>query len=281
MSRMEEARHTRTSQQAEEPGGLRSVGTALDLLECFASDVELGVSDIARRLGIAKSTAHRVLSTLRTRGFVEQDPHSGRYRLGLHLFELGHLAQVRHPLREVARPICLDLGRRTGLTVNLSVLEGADVVFIERIESADTRGLNESGRRLPAHVSSSGKAIAAWNNEFALARVAAGFPPRARATVRTAAEWEAVLRMVRKRGYATSEDESYDGVSSVAVPIMSPPVPVNSALSFFGRTHDVEPRLPLLVQVLQRSARRMAHEMMRHRGSPAAPGRPGVAIAGG
>ncbi|NLJ53301.1 MAG: helix-turn-helix domain-containing protein, partial [Intrasporangiaceae bacterium] len=70
---------------------LRSVGTALDVLECFALDGELGVSDIARRLGVAKSTAHRLLQTLLSRGFVEQDNESGLYRLGIHIYELGTL----------------------------------------------------------------------------------------------------------------------------------------------------------------------------------------------
>ncbi|WP_432558101.1 IclR family transcriptional regulator [Granulicoccus sp. GXG6511] len=267
MSRIEDDRRTSTPKQAEEAGGLRSVGSALDLLECFATEEELGVSDLARRLGIAKSTAHRLLSTLRSRGFIEQDEDSGRYRLGLHLFELGHLAQVRHPLRAVAMPICLDLSRRTGLTVNLSVCDGADIVFIERLESPESgRNLSESGRRLPSHVASSGKAIAAWNPEFAQVRAEAGFPPRARSTVRTRSEWEAALRSVRKVGYALSEDESYDGISSVAVPIMDARGPVTSALSFLGRRHDLGMRLPLLVQVLQRSARRIAHEMMRRPG---------------
>ena len=64
---------------------LKSVATALDVLECFALDDELGVSDIARRLGIAKSTAHRLLSTLCSRGLTEKNPDSGQYRLGLHL----------------------------------------------------------------------------------------------------------------------------------------------------------------------------------------------------
>ena len=67
--------------------GLKSVGSALDVLECFALDGELGVSDIARRLGVAKSTAHRLLQTLASRGFVEQDVQSGQYRLGLHVYE--------------------------------------------------------------------------------------------------------------------------------------------------------------------------------------------------
>lgn len=177
MAGMDEAWHANTPKQADEPGGLRSVAAALDLLECFATNEQLGVSDIARRLGIAKSTAHRLLSTLRSRGFIEQDPESGRYHLGLHLFELGHLAQIRNPLRIAGRPICLDLNRRTGLTVNLSLVDGADVVFIERMDSSESgRNLNEWGRRLPAHVASSGKAIAAWNPELASARLAAGFP---------------------------------------------------------------------------------------------------------
>ncbi|WP_425308595.1 IclR family transcriptional regulator [Ammonicoccus fulvus] len=266
MASMEEAWHANTPKQADEPGGLRSVAAALDLLECFATDEQLGVTDIARRLGIAKSTAHRLLSTLRSRGFIEQDPESGRYQLGLHLFELGHLAQIRNPLRIAGRPICLDLNRRTGLTVNLSVLDGADVVFLERMESSESgRNLNEWGRRLPSHVASSGKAIAAWNAKFAAARLEAGFPARARNTVRTASQWEAVLRGVRKRGYATSSDESFEGSTSVAVPILENPVEAYAALSFFGRRHDMETRLPLLVQLLQRSARRIAHDLVRIR----------------
>lgn len=269
MSRMDKAWHTTTPKPVldDRAGELRSVATALDLLECFAGAEQLGVSDLARRLGIAKSTTHRLLSTLRSRGFIEQDASSGRYRLGLHLFELGHLAQVRHPLRDAARPICCDLNRRTGLTVNLSVPDGADVVFIERLVSTDSAvQLNESGRRLPAHVASSGKAIAAWNPEFAAARRAAGFPLRARQTVRTPREWEAAIKTVRAQGYATSEDESFEGTSSVAVPIMNSATSAGAALSFFGRHHELEARLPLFVQLLQRSARRIAHEMIRHEG---------------
>ncbi|HHV21002.1 MAG TPA: IclR family transcriptional regulator [Propionibacterium sp.] len=267
MSRMPDDPPRNGVKTPEDAGGLRSVGTALDLLECFSGEEELGVSELARRLGIAKSTAHRLLYTLRMRGFIEQDTDSGRYRLGMHLFELGHLAQVRHPLREAARPILLDLSRRTGLTVNLSIAEGADTVFIERLESPESvGGINESARRVPAHISSSGKAIAAWNPDLAEARIAAGFPVRARATVRTVREWEAALRSVRKNGYAISDDEAFEGVSSVAVPIIGPSGPVMSALSFLGRKHDVVARLPLLVQVLQRSARRIAYEMVRRQG---------------
>lgn len=126
-------------------GGLRSVGTALDVLECFAVDSALGVSDVARRLGVAKSTAHRVLTTLATRGFVEQDAN-GLYRLGIHLYELGMLSHARNGLRHVAMPIMRAVAEQTGHTVNLGIPDGADIVFVERIESMDgVRILGHSG----------------------------------------------------------------------------------------------------------------------------------------
>ncbi|OYO17240.1 IclR family transcriptional regulator [Enemella dayhoffiae] len=269
MDRQEDGWHTTTPKPATDGEGLRSVAAALDLLECFAVDGELGVSDLARRMGVAKSTAHRLLSTLRSRGFVEQSSQTGRYRLGLHLFELGHLAQVRSTLRQVALPVCQELVRRTGLTVNLSVPDGSDVVFVERIEAGPTGvGLNESGRRLPAHVSSSGKALAAWNDPLARARVEAGFPPRARNTVRSAADWEQALLEVRQRGFAISRDESYDGVTTMAVPVLDVGRESVAAVSFFGRTEDVERRQALLLQLLQHAATRISNELSTARRQP-------------
>lgn len=262
--------------EAVEPRELRSVASALDLLECFATAQELGVSEIARRLGIAKSTAHRLLSTLRSRGFVEQIPGSARYRLGLHLFELGHLVQLRSPLRQVALPICHDLSRRTGFTVTLAVADSADIVFIERIESAATHFAAEDiSWRLPAHVSSSGKAIAAWNPVLAAARQTAGFPVRVRPGVRTLADWEAALKVVRSRGYATSIEESYAGLSSIAVPVQILSAPVDSAIGYVGRSPELEMRLPLLVQLLDRAAKRIAHELPRRLGLWSQSGGPG------
>ena len=72
---------------------LQSVTTALDVLDCFLTTPEVGVSEIARRLGIAKSSAHRLLTTLAARQVVEKNPDTGQYRLGVHLFALGHLAR--------------------------------------------------------------------------------------------------------------------------------------------------------------------------------------------
>lgn len=242
----------------DDSSGLKSVGTALDALECFALDGSLGVSDIARRLGVAKSTAHRLLQTLVSRGFAEQDPDSGQYRLGLHLFELGHLAQARNGLRHAALPIVRQVAATTGLTVNLAVPDGPDTVFVERIESpAGVHVLGHVGRRFPSHVTSSGKAIAAFNPDIARARCEMGFPPRVSRTVRTAADWDRVLEQVRQQGFAVSHSESFEDSSSVAVPVLRRGVSV-AAVSVFGPTPTIAPRVDRLVPLLIVASRRIA-----------------------
>ncbi|GGL40020.1 IclR family transcriptional regulator [Phycicoccus endophyticus] len=248
----------RTAADAGHGSGLRSVGTALDVLECFALDGSLGVSDIARRLGVAKSTAHRLLQTLASRGFVEQDVTSGQYRLGIHLYELGQLAQARHALRYAALPVIRHVAAQTGLTVNFAVPDGADTVFVERIENRDgVRILGHMGRRYPAHVTSSGKVIAAYNAEFAEARRRAGFPPRASHTVRSVADWDRELERVRRRGWAHSHSESFEDSSSVAVAVLRGRVAVAS-VSVFGPTDDIEPRVEQLVPLLVAASHRIA-----------------------
>ena len=241
--------------------GLKSVGSALDVLECFATDGELGVSDIARRLGVAKSTAHRLLQTLVSRGFVEQDQQTGHYRLGIHIYELGQLAQARNELRHAALPTLRSVARSTGLTVNFSVPDGADVVFVERLENTDgVRILGHFGRRLPAHCTSSGKVIAAFNPSVFQARLAAGFPPRLSNTVRTPEDWTAAVAKARNQGYADSHGESFDGASSVAVPVLVNKNAVAS-VSVFGPTDQVAPAVGQLVPLLTAASRRIAKSL--------------------
>lgn len=242
--------------------GLKSVATALDVLECFAVDGELGVSDIARKLGIAKSTAHRLLTTLCSRGMAEQNPDTGSYRLGIHLYELGQLAQARNMMRHVALPTLNRLAERTGHTVNLAVADGPDVVFLERLEtSADVRFLGHAGRRFPSHCTSSGKAIAAYNPEAAQARRDAGFPPRVSHTVRSQADWDRQLVEVRRRGFAVSSSESFDDVTTVAVPILDANRRAKAAVSVLGPSVVILPETEQLARLVQVAARRISRAM--------------------
>lgn len=216
---------------------IQSVSSALDVLDCFVLHEELGVSDVARRLGVAKSTAHRLLTTLATKGLVEQSTETGRYQLGMHLYELGQLAMSRNHLRAVALPTLAELRRRSGLTVQLAVPDAGDVIYTERLET--TLGVSlmrQSGHRLPAHTTSSGKAIAAFNPTFAEARRRLGFPARTDATLSTGDEWERVLDTTRKQHGAISFDEATVGVSSVAAPLHGPSGEAIAAVSLVGPT---------------------------------------------
>lgn len=253
-----------TPRRAQATGGetLRSVTIALDVLECFAVDQELGVSDIARRLGVAKSTVHRMLTTLVARAYVEQVPATGKYRLGLHLYELGQLAQARHQLRHAAMPVMRHLSQTTGLTVHLSVPDGPDLVFVERLQRPGLEHhLDHSGRRLPAHVTSSGKVIAAFNPDLDRARRAAGFPPRVSRTVRSEADWERELAFARRHGFATAESESFNDVSTVAVPILNMRGVAIAAISLMGETRLIHEDLPRLAQLLRTESRRIGRQL--------------------
>jgi len=201
-------------------GGVQSVYTAVDVLECLMRDEEVGVSAVARRLGVAKSTAHRLLTTLCARDLAERNPDTGRYRLGMRLFELGQMASDRFPLRRAALPLLEELRLASGHTVHLSVADGADVVFVERLHSlAGIRLMADSGRRLPAHVTSGGKVLAAFDPTVAQARRQAGFPRMTERTITSAADWDRTLAEVRRSGIAVSIGESHPRLTSVAAPV--------------------------------------------------------------
>ena len=255
-------RRTRRALGISSADGLRSVAAALDVLECFAADGELGVSDIARKLGTAKSTAHRLLTALCRKGIAEQNPETGLYRLGLHLYELGQLAQARSTLRYVALPTMTGLSETTGHTVNLAVADGPDVVFLERLEHrTDVRFLGHAGRRYPSHCTSSGKAIAAYNPDAAQARRDAGFPPRVSKTVRSQNDWDLQLVEVRRRGFAVSTSESFERVTSIAAPILNPARRSVGAVSVLGSSAEILPELEQLAHLVLLAARRISHAL--------------------
>jgi DNA-binding IclR family transcriptional regulator len=213
---------------------------------------------------IAKSTAHRLLTTLCSKGIAEQNPDTGNYLLGLHLYELGQLAQARSLLRHVALPTLTRLAQASAHTVNLAVADGPDVVFLERLENAqDVRFLGHVGRRFPSHCSSSVKAIAAYNPEAAQARRDAGFPPRVSHTGRSQSDWDRQLVEVRRRGFAASTSESFDDVTTIAVAILDPRRRATAAVSLLGPSVDITPELERLARLVQLAARRIGRELHR------------------
>jgi DNA-binding IclR family transcriptional regulator len=216
-------------------GSIQALATALDLLECLAGEPELGVAELGRRLGIAKSSAHRIVTTLAARGYVQRVPATRRWRLGIRLHELGELVASRSQLRDHALPLLETLRTQTGETVHLAVPEGAQMFYVERLESY--HGLRFSSRVArvrPIYLTSSGKAVAAFNTAVAEAALAAGFVPRTPRTIRTPEQFLRCLAETRERGYAFSIEEDEPGLASVAAPVLDHTGVARAAISVAG-----------------------------------------------
>ena len=142
---------------------IQAIERAVAILNVFSTDEpELGVTEIADRVGLHKSTVHRFMVNLDAAGLVERNPRSGRYRLGLHIFELGGLVMQRMNLWDEALPFLEGLVRDTGETGHLAVLDGGEAIYIERVEARrPLRVPSAIGRGYPAHATNLGKVLLA------------------------------------------------------------------------------------------------------------------------
>jgi DNA-binding IclR family transcriptional regulator len=204
-------------------GTATSVDNALHLLQLIGERQALRVAEAAELLGVARSTAHRLLAALRRRGFVVQDRPNGAYRPGPALREIGLAAVTRIDIRRIARPVLEQLRDETHETISLAVLEGPTVRFVDGVESTrSVRVGNRTGVVRPAHTTAVGKAILAVLPDAELARLYPGDPPAAAAetAVPDLAALRAELADVRSQGWALNWEESTDGMCAVGVALV-------------------------------------------------------------
>lgn len=222
---------------------LSSVRNAARLLKEFSgTEPELGVTELATRLDLSKSTVHRILTTLAGENLIEQDPDSGRYRLGLAVHDLGGVS-AGSDLHAAALIPMSDLRRRTGETVQIGVLDGREVVYVERLDSPNTlRLFVEVGRRNDAHATGTGKCLLAHLEPARLDRLLAGWdlPAHTEHTITDPLALRRQLKEARRRGYARNLHESELGVLSVAAPIRDKGGAVVAAMSVAGPAQRME-----------------------------------------
>lgn len=210
------------------------VSRALDLLESLAeADTPLGATDLSRRIGVTKSAAYRILATLERRGYVVKDPATAEYRLGARLAYLSRRVPGTGDLLPQARPLLEGLQRRFNETVNLGVPDGAEIVYVDMVES--DRALRMTARlggRDPLHSTSLGKAVLAFLPEGERERLL-GSPlsRRTRATLTDAASVRAELDRIRQDGVAEDHGENEAGVLCLGAPIFDAAGAVVAAVS--------------------------------------------------
>ncbi|GAB2966294.1 IclR family transcriptional regulator [Amycolatopsis acidiphila] len=201
---------------------LSSVDNALQLVRLLAQHRALRLSEVADLLGVAPSTAHRLLNSLRTQGFAEQRSRNGPYCPGPVLEELGLASLNRMDVRQVVRPMLEQLWTATGETVSLGVLEGRHIRFVDGIEGNRTvRVGNRTGVLIPAHCTAAGKAIMAVLSEVEFDRRFAGRSLERRTTA-SISGWPQLTRelaAIRKAGFAMNVEEGENGVSAVGAAV--------------------------------------------------------------
>jgi IclR family pca regulon transcriptional regulator len=210
---------------ARTSGTSRSLERGLAILSSFNSDRPLiGVSELSRDLDLSRSTAHRYISTLAQLGYLHQDRESKRYRLGPKVLDLGFSAINSMDVREISAPHLRQLSDETGYTVNLAILDGTDIVYIERCRTSrpGQREIDLNlhvGARLPAYCTAMGKAILAFLPEERCEELIAR------------SDFREELARIRDSGVALNDEELAYGLRSIASPIRSESGEVVAALN--------------------------------------------------
>jgi DNA-binding IclR family transcriptional regulator len=225
---------------------VESVRRALRILRCFSLEhAELGVSDIARTLGMHKSTVHRLLLTLETEGFVHQ-VDGYRYALGWRLFELGAAVPALQTVRQPVLRRLESLVEMTGETAHLGVLDEGQVLYVEKVESArPLRMPSAVGRRVPLHCTALGKVLIAGLDDTLLrsALYAKPLPAFTQNTITDPDRLKEEIKQVQETGFAVDREEIEEGLMCVAAAVVDERVITRGAISIAGPSSRVLPRL--------------------------------------
>ncbi|WP_374153024.1 IclR family transcriptional regulator [Pseudarthrobacter sp. WHRI 8279] len=204
---------------------IESVDNALRLLLLFETQPSIRLTDASNYLRVASSTAHRLMGMLLYRGFVRQNPATRAYEPGQALSSIAFAVRRQVDIRTLARPVLEQVFKETGETVHFARLEGKDAQFLDAIESSRAvRVGSRQGMTLPANCTATGKAMLGRLTQEQLRALYPNqdLPSLTENSITLRADLEAELDKIRRIGYSTSQEESEDGVTSVAVSITGP-----------------------------------------------------------
>ena len=248
---------------SEGSAGVQSVDRALTILEVLARVGEAGVTEIAGELGVHKSTAFRLVSTLEAHRLVEQTTDRGRYRLGVGVLRLAGATTARLDLVQEARPVCRQLAADTGETVNIAVLSESSALYLDQIAgSSALQPHNWVGQHIPLHATSNGKVLLSGLEDDAVKELLGTLSRYTPTTITKKGKLREELDLVREQGYAVAVDELEEGLTAVAAPIHNAHGDVVASMSVSGPTFRLsEKRVEDVVALLVEAASEVSHRL--------------------
>lgn len=217
-----------------------SIEKAFAILSVFSQNggrFELGVGEISKILKMHKSTVHRFLRSMEKVGVIEKNNETGKYRLGLKLYELGNAVSLKKIMVDRARKYLEDLHWYLNETVHFATLKNGEVAYLDKI-IADRNFviISEVGKRLPAHCTGLGKVMLAFLPENEVRRIVKekGLKRFTKNTITNRKDLFEELKKIRERGYAIDNEEIEDGLRCIAAPIFNGEGKVIAAVSISG-----------------------------------------------
>jgi IclR family transcriptional regulator, KDG regulon repressor len=246
---------------------VRAVERALDILLCFTHEEPTrSLTQIAESIHMSKTTVHRLLATLENKRFITRDKATSLYRLGFRFIEMASLVLQDVELYRWAHPYLQRLSTEYGETVDLSILDGSHVIYLEVIESRQRVKLAAAvGQRLPAFFTASGKALLSYLPEERVKQIISD--NLAESSNHSAAPLEemlADLRVTAERGYAISEQEYEEDINAVAAPIFDASNCPIASIAIVGPSFRLpKDRLPALGEALRLMTQAISSEVGR------------------
>ena len=244
------------------------VGVLAKVLRIFdalhESPSGLNLKQIGDQTKLNKSTAYRFLSHLEREGYLVRDER-GVYILGMRLFELASISSHQAALRKLAQPALRNLQKVTGETVNLGVLHGTMVVYVDVLESPhEFRLVSRVGLYRPLYATALGKSLLAFlqsdRREELLRNIQ--LRPLTPSTISTPLRFRKELYLIRERGYALDDEESYLGARCVAAPILDSDGEAEAAISVAGPTCRItDDRVPLFASAVREAVQRISERI--------------------
>lgn len=242
----------------------QNVVNALRLLECFAREEELGITDLSEAVGVGKTVTARLVSSLEQFGYLRQNPATRKYRLGMKLVYLGSLVQDRKEIVQLVEPCLRLLSREFQVSAHLAVQERYGSLVMSKVSMGPMVYMDSRvGNTLPLHASATGKCLLAFGGEQGVEQYVRNceLTRYTDMTITTPAALRKELREIQTRGYAVDNEESIIGLTCVAVPLLDARGHLVAAISLSGQTQFVLKKKSEIVRRLGDVQRELALQL--------------------